>query len=170
MNAKVYIIVAMFSALAGCSSKHTEATPHDVDLPIAQVQVRKAEFTTVAQMEELVGTVRSKLRSTLEAKQSGRIDKMSVNLGDRVTAGTVLATLNLPETSARLAGATASRDQARREWQRISTLFNQQSATRAERDAAESQLRTTEAAVEEGRRLTVGCARLTANGDRPWRA
>ena len=154
MNGKVYIIfVATLSALAGCSSKHTEGTPHSADLPIAQVRVRKAELTAVAQTEELVGTVRSKLRATLEAKQSGRIDTMSVDLGDRVTAGTVLAKLDLPETSARLAGATASRDQAQREWQRISTLFSQQSATRAERDAAESQLRTAEAAVEEANAL-----------------
>jgi RND family efflux transporter MFP subunit len=153
MNRKFYILFAvMLTLLAACSSKD-EPSREATDLPVTEVRVRKAQLTTVAQTEEVVGTVRSKLRATLEAKQSGRIESMSVNLGDRVAAGAVLAKLNLPETAARLAGATAARDQAQREWQRVSTLFDQQSATRAERDAADSRLRTAEAAVEEANAL-----------------
>ena len=133
--------------LVGCGSKHSESAQAATDPPAVEVRVQKAQQTTIPQSEELVGTVRSRLRATLEAKQSGRIETMSVKLGDRVSAGTVLAKLDLPETAARLAQASASLNQAQREWNRVSSLFDQQSSHRAERDAAEGRLRTAEAAV-----------------------
>ena len=72
--------------------------------------------------EEVVGTVRAKLHATLEAKLSGRIDKLPVVLGQRVKAGELVARLDAAEIKARLEQAEASLEQAERDWKRVSAL------------------------------------------------
>jgi multidrug efflux pump subunit AcrA (membrane-fusion protein) len=76
-------------------------------LAAVQVQVQTAESKQRGTTEEVVGTVRAKLRATLEAKLSGRIDKMPVLLGQAVKAGQLVAHLDAAEIKARLDQAEA---------------------------------------------------------------
>jgi len=103
--------------------------------------------------EEVVGTVRAKLRATLEARLSGRIEKMPVVLGDTVQKGQLVARLDAGEIAARLEQAEASLEQAERDWKRISTLFEGQGATRAEYDSAQARQRVAQGAVAEAKAM-----------------
>jgi len=89
----------------------------------------------------------------LEAKLSGRIDKMPVALGQTVKAGQLVAHLDAAEVKARLDQAEASRQQAERDWKRTSTLFAQQAATRFDYDAAESRYEVAKAAAAEAQAM-----------------
>ena len=103
--------------------------------------------------EEVVGTVRAKLHATLEAKLSGRIEKMPVALGDKVQKGQLIARLDAAEIAARLEQANASLEEADRDWKRVSALFEQQSATRAEYDAAQSRQRIAKGVAAEAKAM-----------------
>lgn len=103
--------------------------------------------------EEVVGTVRAKLHATLEARLSGRIEKMPVLLGEKIRQGQLIARLDAGEIAARLEQAQASLEEADRNWKRTSALFEQQSATRAEYDAAQSRQMIAKGAVAEAKAM-----------------
>ncbi len=137
----------------GCGSK--PQAPADVasSLPVARVHVQTAENKSRTMTEEVVGTVRAKSRATLEAKLSGRIDKMPVVLGQKVQKGQLVARLDAEEIAARLEQAEAALDQAERDWKRVSALFEQQSVTHAEYDSAQARERAAKAGVAEAKAM-----------------
>ena len=139
--------------LPGCGRKPETRPTSQPDLATAQVQVKTAESKLQATTEEVVGTVQAKLHATLEAKLSGRIDKMPILLGQAVKAGQLVAHLDAVEIKARLEQAEASLQQAERDWKRTSTLFDQQAATRSDYDAADSRIRVAKAAVAEAQAM-----------------
>ena len=139
--------------LTGCGTKHGNTQGEATSLPVAIVQVQTVERQPQASTETVVGTVQAKLHATLEAKVSGHIEQMPVVLGQQVKAGELVVLLNSSDLKARLDQAEASREQAQRNGDRISALFHQQAATRAEYDDAEAQQRVAEAAVAEARAL-----------------
>jgi RND family efflux transporter MFP subunit len=139
--------------LSGCGRKPETHPTSQPNLAVAQVQVHTAESRQQATTEEVVGTVRAKLRATLEAKLSGRIDKMPVLLGQAVKAGQLVAHLDAAEIKARLEQAQASLQQAERDWKRTSALFDQQAATRSDYDATGSRHEVAKAAVAEAQAM-----------------
>lgn len=146
--ASLVICLHMLS-LTACRRQTDHARPPVQPAPPARVSVKKAELQQLMLSEELVGTVRAKDRATLEAKQPGRIKKFPVSAGDKVHAGETLIELDADESLARAEQAGALADQAEREWKRIAALFDANSATRSERDAAESRLRLARAQLAE---------------------
>ncbi|MCI0748356.1 MAG: efflux RND transporter periplasmic adaptor subunit [Verrucomicrobia subdivision 3 bacterium] len=115
--------------------------------------MQKVESKSRPVTEEVVGTMRAKLHATLEAKLSGRIDKLPVVLGQRVKAGELVARLDAAEFNARLEQAQASLEQAERDWKRVSVLFEQQAVTRAEYDAAQSRQLVAKGAAAEAKAM-----------------
>ena len=150
---KLSAFLACSLVLVGCGSKHETVKEHGASLPTAQVRVQTVENKTRTLTEEVVGTVRAKLRATLEARLSGRIEKMSVMLGEKVQKGRLIARLDAGEIGARLEQAEATLEQAERDWKRASALFEQQSVTRAEYDSAQSRQRAAKAAVGEAKAM-----------------
>jgi RND family efflux transporter MFP subunit len=137
--------------LPGCGSKREASKDSGSGIPAARVLVRTAESKVRTMTEEVVGTVRAKLHVTVEAKLNGRIEKMAVGLGDKVSEGQLIAQLDAGEVAARLDQAEASLDQAERDWKRISGLFEHQGVTRSEYDAAQARLRISKGSVAEAR-------------------
>lgn len=139
--------------LAGCGRK-PDSHPASQPVPAtAQVQVQTAVSKQRATTEEVVGTIQAKLHATLEAKVSGRIDKMLVLLGQAVKAGELVVRLDAAEIKARMEQAEAALQQAEREWKRTSALFDQQAATRSDYDATDSRYRLAKAAVAEAQAM-----------------
>lgn len=100
-----------------------------------------------------MGTVRAKLSATLESKTIGRIRDLPVVLGQKVKAGELLVRLDAPEIKARLEQAEASLHQADRDLKRASFLFNQQAATRADFEAADSRYVVAKGVAAEARAI-----------------
>ncbi len=114
--------------------------------------------------EEVVGSVRTRVRSTIEAKVSGRISEMPVTLGQKVKAGDLLAKIDAREIQARLEQAEAQSEQAARDLERARTLAQKQVSSKQELDAAEARARVAEAALREARTM-LGYIHITAPFD-----
>jgi RND family efflux transporter MFP subunit len=145
------VVVAF--VLAGCGSKPETSKGNSANLPTEPVRVQTVQSKAQAITEEIVGTVRAKLHATLEAKLSGRIDKLPVVLGQRVKAGELIVRLDAAEINARLDQAEASLEQAERDWKRISALFELQAVTRAEYEAAQARHRVAKGAAAEAKAM-----------------
>lgn len=99
--------------------------------------------------EEVVGSVRAKSVASIEAKVSGRIAKMHVDLGQRVAKDQLLAEIDAKEVKAQYDRAVASRDQAQRDYKRFADLLQKQITSRQEYDTVEARYRVAEAALRE---------------------
>jgi RND family efflux transporter MFP subunit len=149
-------IVAVLTSLlcfTGCGAKPESSKDNSSNLPTASVRIQTVQSKPQSITEEVVGTVRAKLHATLEAKLSGRIDKLPVVLGQRVKAGELVARLDAAEINARLEQAEASLEQAERDWKRISTLFEQQAVTRADYEASQARQRVAKGAAAEAKAM-----------------
>jgi RND family efflux transporter MFP subunit len=144
-------MAAMASCLAGCGHQPERAPA--AQLPSAKVTLTTVELKQRPAMEDVVGTVRAKLRAVLEAKASGRIERMLAVPGDSVKAGDLLAQLSAPEIQARLDQAQAVRQQAETDLKRFTALLESGTSTRAEFDNAQARARVAQAAVVEAETL-----------------
>lgn len=149
------MVAVLASALCftGCDAKPESSKDNSSNLPIASIRIQTVQSKPQAITEEVVGTVRAKLHATLEAKLSGRIDKLLVILGQRVKAGELVARLDAAEINARLEQAEASLEQAERDWKRISKLFEQLAVTRADYEASQSRHRMAKGAAAEAKAM-----------------
>jgi len=139
----------LMCALAGCGAKHKDETL--ISLPPVEVRVDTVENKPRSMTEEVLGTVRAKLHATLEARLRGHIEQMPVGLGEMVQKGQLIARLDAGEVMARLDQAKASLEEADRDWKRTSTLFGQQSATRAEYDSAQARQQIAQGVLAEAK-------------------
>jgi len=147
------IIVVSEIWLIGCSPNPEHSKDTTLDLPIVSVSTQIVESKPRMIFEEVVGMVQAKHRATLESKLSGRINTLNANLGKSVQSGDLLVRIDVAEIKARLEQTEASLEQAERAWKRVSTLFEQEAATRAEYDAAQSRSRIANGAVAEARAI-----------------
>lgn len=130
----------------GCQGKEKSDLPTAASL---KVQAYLVVAKTQAALEEVPGTVRPKLKAAVEAKVSGRIEKMNVNEGQLVKEGELLAELDARELNARLDQALARLDESQRDLKRYTALIKQKSVTQAEFDTAQAKDRVAQAAVVE---------------------
>lgn len=103
--------------------------------------------------EEVVGTVQARLRAVIEAKASGRVEKMLAAPGQSVKAGDLLVQLDAREIQARLDQAVATRDQAARDTERLRLLLGQNAISRQEFETVESRHRVAAGVVAEAETL-----------------
>jgi RND family efflux transporter MFP subunit len=134
-------------ALAACH-KSPEQKPA-ANLPPVTVRAQTVESKRRIATEEVVGTVRAKLRSVIEAKVSGKIERMLVVPGQQVKAGELLAVIDAREVQARYDQAAAARQQADADLKRLASLFEQKILSQAEYDGAQAKARIANAAVAE---------------------
>ena len=153
-----------FAALviAGCGPKPGPSPA--ASLPIVTVRAQTLELRRRIATEEVVGTVRAKLRAVIEAKVSGKIARMIVVPGQKVRHGELLASIEAREVQARLEAALAVRQQAESDLKRGASLLEQKILPQSEYDAAQSKFRVADAAVREAETL-LGYAKVEAPFD-----
>jgi len=143
-----FLLVAGVSLLAaGCERKSETAAPPR--LPTASVRGQTIESVKRVATEEVVGTVRAKLRSVIEAKVSGKLEQMLVVPGQQVKAGELLVVIDAREVQARYDQAVALRQPAESDLKRLTSLFEQKILSQAEFDNAQAKARVAVAAVTE---------------------
>lgn len=145
--------------LTGCGQKGEAGAA--APLPVASVKVATVEKKTRTATEEVMGTVRAKLRASMEAKVSGKIERMLVAPGQSVKAGELLAELDAREIQARLDQTLALRQQAQSDLKRFTTLLEANSVTQVEFDNAQARARVAIAAVTETE-TTLGYTKVVA--------
>jgi RND family efflux transporter MFP subunit len=120
-----------------------------------------AESRSHPATEEVVATVQAKLHAVIEAKISGRIERMLVAPGRAVRTGELLAQLDAREIQARLDQALATREQASRDTERLRRLLEEKAVSRQDFETADSRHRVAVAAVTEAETM-LGYVRIVA--------
>ena len=159
---RTFIAAAALALLTACS-RHS-GPPTTESLPTASVRVAVIATGTHEASEEVVGTVRAKLRAVIEAKVSGRVEQFAVVAGQRVQTGELLVQIDAGEVKARLDQALAVREQADNDLKRFTTLLQQEAVTRSEFDAVQARQRIAQASVKEAETV-LGYTRVTAPFD-----
>ncbi|MDR3402130.1 MAG: efflux RND transporter periplasmic adaptor subunit [Chthoniobacter sp.] len=114
--------------------------------------------------EEVVGTVRAKLRAVIEAKVSARVEALLVAPGQTVRAGDLLAQLDAREFQAKLDQALAVHEQAARDLTRAGELKEKKITSQAEFDSVEAREHVAAGAVREMETI-LGYTKLVAPFD-----
>lgn len=147
------LLIVVGMALPACHPETAIESEKASILPVADVRVQAVEMKPGTMTLEVAGTVQAKLHAILEAKVSGRISTLPVVPGQLVMAGELVARLDAAEINARLDQAEASRDQAELDWNRATSLFENEALTRVELDAAGSRRRIATAAAAEAQAM-----------------
>jgi RND family efflux transporter MFP subunit len=147
---------------AGCgkTARHADSP----SLPVAQVRVQAVADKSYLATEEVVGTVRARLRASVEAKVNGRIETMPVASGQSLKAGDLIARLDVREIGAKVDQAKAMRDQTEREFKRYEDLLRGKAVTRQEYEGVLARYRVAVAGVLEAETM-LGYATITAPFD-----
>ncbi len=150
--------------LASSCHKKDESVQLKTNTPTIAVQLTPATLEVHQAAEDVVGTVRSKLRAVIEAKVSGRLLQYLVAPGQMVKSGELLAELDVQEIRARREQARAMLDQAQRDFVRQEKLIATKATSQQELDAATARVKVTTAGLNEAETM-LGYAKVTAPFD-----
>jgi RND family efflux transporter MFP subunit len=134
------LIVACLVAATGCgrTGGSSSSVAADAPLPAAVVQVRR---TPVSNTLSIAGEFFPYQEVELHAKVAGYIQKINVDIGDRVHQGQVLAVLEIPELTAELQAASAGVRHSQEEISRAQNEVSRAEADHAAVHAAAARLR-----------------------------
>ena len=152
-------LLAPTALLAACGEAAPQAQPTE-PLPVHAVQVGQAQDgETIA----ATGTVHARRETVLAFTTPGRIAALTVDEGDRVRGGQLLASLDPARVGA---AASSARAEARRrgaDLGRLQSLYRQGWVTRTQLDAAEAAAQSAQAQVR-ATAFDVDAARVEAPG------
>jgi RND family efflux transporter MFP subunit len=163
ISASALVALALVAAAAcGGAAAQPEHAEVKTEASAPAVQVVKAQTATLESAIEISGNLAPQTRVGIMPKLGGTLDRVLVDLGDRVSEGTVVATLDRREIDAQVDAAAAavavakaaqeaaeaSQANAAKEIERARNLFEQGAIAKAQLDAAETAHRTTSAQRE----------------------
>ncbi len=148
-------IVALLAA-AGCSREQKAAEKKDGGVP--QVRVTEVRTRTIQRAVESVGTLYPFDEAIISAEVDGRVEKVNADLGDLVTAGTVLVNISDEEQRYLVAQQEAQLRQSlerlglRSEKERVQDIRETPDVRRAQADLfeAEQRYKRTRELVDQG--------------------
>ena len=103
--------------------KHSGAATDPPDLPTPIVAVETVDREDLWVEDTIPAEFRPYVEAELNAKVSGYVDKMNVDFGDKVKAGQLLATLEVPELHAELDAAKAARERAEADYKNAHLIY-----------------------------------------------
>jgi len=159
-----FLVLLLLAALIGWKVYDRVLTPEaggelrERSVAVA-VTVSPVEKASLQDVGSFTGSLMAKSKFELAPKISGRLQRLAVNIGDRVGRGDLIATLDddeiaqqLDQVRAELAVARANVEEARsaldntrREYERVRALRERTIASQAELDTAEANLAAAEA-------------------------
>lgn len=145
--------------LAGCGQ--SEAPPAPKPLRVSTITVGQEAAPSLI---EAAGTAALRKEIPLGFTTPGQIARITVQEGDQVRRGQVLATLDMTSVGASLEAADAERDRAGAELSRLKQLYAQGWITKGRLEAAEAVARSASANVA-ARRFSLQTARVIAPAD-----
>jgi RND family efflux transporter MFP subunit len=122
----VPILTTILVAAAACTGSGATPPPES---RFRRVQVSPIIDTTVREPVVAAGTLAAKDEPVLGFKIGGVVRRLTVDEGDRVRAGQVLASLALPEVDAAVGRAAAALEKAERDLARLERLTRDSVAT-----------------------------------------
>ncbi|HRS82555.1 MAG TPA: efflux RND transporter periplasmic adaptor subunit [Smithellaceae bacterium] len=145
-------------ALAGFLASGCQGNPREeaVQRPVVdRVVVEKVTPSSVDEIYETTGTVRSERTSVVAARTMGVVTSLKVREGDVVRAGQLLLTLDDRDAAQRLQAAGMALESAKQQkmltettWQRYKNLYAEKALSRQEMDQIETQKKIAAAEYE----------------------
>lgn len=149
----VMSIIASALLLSGC--RRAEEAPPPEARPVRAVTIAP---TAVDNMVALTGTVQAETEINQSFRVDGRLISRSVDVGDTVSPGQLIATLDpqneessLQAARAQLSGASAQFAEAQSFYSRMRELVVENAVSQAQYEQAEARRKTAEAQVEAAR-------------------
>jgi RND family efflux transporter MFP subunit len=160
MNRSVVVAITLLTvvglAAAGCRSPAAEAKPEDTPPPAIDVSVVTVSMESIESGLEVSGTLAPRSRVPVKPRLPGTLERVLVDIGDRVKEGQVIATVDRREIDAQadaaaaavavakaaLENAEATMANADLERERAQTLFDKGALPRQRLDTAETARRS----------------------------
>jgi RND family efflux transporter MFP subunit len=146
---------AVFASLLVSCGKPANAKSGRGEAAPRSVRVARAEFRAMERTLQVVGTLSAREEATVAARVAGQIEKVQVDLGDRVTAGQELVLIDtasyealVRQSGAALARATASAANAAQNLKRVQDLEKKKIASNSDLDQAVAEAEQTQAEVK----------------------
>lgn len=137
----------LLAPLAGCGNDATETkVAAETTVP---VEIFTVSNQSVEREINAVGTVRYRRETPLGFTTAGKVAVVRFEEGDFVKRGALLAALDTTNVGADMSVATAERDRARAEFDRVRSLYADGWITKARFEAAEATLKGAEARVQQ---------------------
>lgn len=135
---KIFLGFGLMAVLASCSGdKKVELH----ELPAVSVSTMTIESGATNGMVSASGRLEAQNSADISTRMMGYVTDLNVRVGERVKKGQLLASVNSADLDAKkaqadagIAQATAAFNSAKKDYDRFSTLFAQQSATQKEMD------------------------------------
>ncbi|MGB6848189.1 MAG: efflux RND transporter periplasmic adaptor subunit [Thermoanaerobaculia bacterium] len=147
--------LAVLLVFAGCNAEGDAPVVAQMEERVALVRTLQVEPEEVTDMAVLSADLLPRRRATLAAEVPGVVEEMSVEMGDRVVAGQVLARIDTRTLRQQVAEAEALYRQALDRFERAESLYERRSITKqahidavAGRDVAEARLGAMRLALE----------------------
>lgn len=153
----IFVLPMLLVLLVACSQEPTDnqQTRESAGLPIQAVEIQPRDLS---RRITVTGRVEPLREVRLAVQRAGVVADVAVEIGDRVSAGDELLSLDVAEERAELARAEAARTAAERQYQRVASLQERGDISEAEyqralaeRDIADADLRLWQTRVEFGR-------------------
>ncbi len=161
-RAGLLLLLLLLLQACGQSQAQDPKKKEPAELKPLPVTVAKVETRPVQRSVETVGSLLAWEESQVKAEVSGTLDRLFVDLGDRVKAGQILATLEAREFSLQVEQAEASlrmsretqartraeQDEAKANGERAEELYRRELISAQERDRWRTQYRVTQALAQ----------------------
>jgi len=151
----ILLLACMTPACKDKTEKETVKRPG-----ITGVTVTRIALSTVDDVYEATGTVRSDRVSVVASRAMGVVTSLMVREGDTVKAGQVLLTIDDRDATQRVRAAVMTLESAkqstalaRRTWQRYKNLYDEKALSRQEMDQIETQKKVAEADYERAKAM-----------------
>ena len=164
MKNKKYIITAILVATVLISSCGSEDKKAVVDnSPAIAVQVKTVSEDSSSPFLTVSGKIEAAKSANISTRMMGYVDKIYVNVGDKVNKGQLLMSVNNADLSAQLAQvnagiteAEAAFTNAEKDFNRFSTLFKENSASQKELDDITANYNMAKARLESAKQMRNG--------------
>lgn len=146
-STKLLVGLIPFALLAACGEeKAITKTAADEIHPVRVVTVQQENLQRTI---NAVGTVRYRRETPLGFTTAGKVATVRFEEGDYVKRGALLAALDTTSVGADVSVATAERDRARSEFERLRSLYADGWVTKARYEAAEATVKAADARVRQ---------------------
>ncbi|SFR77451.1 efflux RND transporter periplasmic adaptor subunit [Maribacter stanieri] len=164
MKNKKYIITAILGAtilISSCGSEDKKAVVDNS--PAIAVQIKTVSEDSSSPFLTVSGKIEAAKSANISTRMMGYVDKIYVNVGDKVNKGQLLMSVNNADVSAQLAQvnagiteAEAAFTNAEKDFNRFSTLFKENSASQKELDDITANYNMAKARLESAKQMRNG--------------
>jgi RND family efflux transporter MFP subunit len=155
MNNKISILAIVIISLMVSSCSHEEKEVFVDNTPAINVKVSQVLANDKSPFLSVSGKIQASNSSDLSTRIMGYVDKVNVNVGDKVNKGQLLVSINNVDLQAKRAQVNASITEAKaallnakKDYERFNNLYAKNSATQKELDDMTANFEMAKARVE----------------------